>query len=262
MKNRPIGTASAFTRFKTKIKMGKTSANPLRKTVYYAALTFYVPYRFLSNPTYRSFIRLKLFNKEALHQLSNYTAFDRYPELFEKCAQLMQEKKELSILSFGCSTGEEVLTLRSYFPEARITGVDINRYNIKKARAKITDAKVVFTDRVKEAEEKYGPYDMVFALAVLQRTENRREGNADSSEIYPFEKFNAQVCVLHRMLKPNGLFVIDYADYRFEDADVFDFYHPLQGDHAVVADRFQYDRLNKKMIQRHLNPRIFIKKPS
>src|SRR5687767_8594892 len=70
------------------------------------------------------------------HQLTSVTATDRYPELFTEVRSVVHDKRNLSILSFGCSTGEECFTMQSYFPNARITGVDINKSNLRKANRK------------------------------------------------------------------------------------------------------------------------------
>ena len=69
-------------------------------------------------------------------QVSAATLYNRYPDVFE-CAQEVAEfnfrgvNRPLNILSFGCSSGEEVKTLHElYFPSATITGVDIHRKSV------------------------------------------------------------------------------------------------------------------------------------
>lgn len=52
---------------------------------------------------------------------------DRYPA----CKNYFNGKQDLKILSYGCSTGEEVLTLRRYFPTAQIIGTDIKNIALK-----------------------------------------------------------------------------------------------------------------------------------
>ena len=118
---------SNHTSLKQKIKSFQTSNQPFKKTIYFTALLlwrfFTIPYRLIFHPNYRSLLFLKYFKQHDVHQISNYTALDRYPDLFSTCKTLMQGKDTLKILSFGCSTGEEVLTLREYFPNAFIVGV-------------------------------------------------------------------------------------------------------------------------------------------
>lgn len=221
-----------------------------------------IPVRFLTNPQYRSLLVLKYLNGKEAHQISNYTEYDRYPELFSKCKELMNEKKDLKILSYGCSTGEEVFTLREYFPDAHILGVDINKHNIRTASRRNKEHKIHFSHHIKQSLEKYAPFDMIFALAVLQRTENRHEETVESTNIYPFEKFNAKVSELDSYLKPNGLFIIDHSDYRFEDADITVHYQMVNGDHNSIAQRVLYDRNNQKLPDALPYARIFIKSPT
>ena len=65
------------------------------------------------------------------HQIPNKTSLDRYPEIFAAAVAAVPEARR--ILSFGCSTGEECVTLASYFPGALIVGTDINPLNLLKA---------------------------------------------------------------------------------------------------------------------------------
>ncbi len=101
---------------------------------------------------------------------------------------------------------------------------------------------------------------MIFALAVFQRTENRDEKTFDSSTIYPFEKFNTKITELDSHLKPKGLFVIDHADYFFEDTDSALRYHALRGEHNIIRDRYMFNRNNQKLENYIMHHRIFIKK--
>jgi len=249
---------------KEKVKSLKTSNHMLDKAIYFSMFILWrvivVPYKLVFHNEYRSLVLLKYFKRDNVHQISNYTIYNRYPDLFLKSKELTQNKRDIKILSFGCSTGEEVFTLREYFPNAMIIGVDINKHNIKKATSKNLDPKIVFSHLVDETIQENGPFDIIFALAVLQRTQNRHENTFDSSDIYPFHKFNTQISQLSHHLKSNGIFVIDYADYLFEDTDVVSQYHALKGSHNVISDRLMFDTKNQRMKNKVLLHRIFIKK--
>ena len=62
-----------------------------------------------------------------------YTLPDRYPWLFQFAARELADRPDLRILSFGCSRGEEVFSLRRYFPTASIKGIDARPRNIARA---------------------------------------------------------------------------------------------------------------------------------
>lgn len=171
----------------------------------------------------------------------------------------MNGKKNIKILSYGCSTGEEVFSLREYFPDAFIVGVDINKRNIKNAISKNEDHKIIFSYDIEKTLAENGFFDIIFALAVLQRTENRDEKTLRSTHIYPFEKFNAKLLELDKCLKLNGIFVIDYSDYRFEDSDISVKYKAIRGDHNGVATRNLYSKNNEKILDLPHYNRIFNK---
>jgi SAM-dependent methyltransferase len=247
---------------KVKVQSWKTSDSFIQRQGYRVILVgwrAFSPIRLIFSPEYRSLMVLKYAKGKEVHQISNYTEHDRYPDLFLACQNLMGERESITILSFGCSTGEEVFTLRNYFPNATIIGVDINKHNIKKAARHNRDTNIHFSHHVKESLSKYGPFDIIFALAVFQRTENRDENIIESTHIYPFEKFNAKVLELDKYLKPNGLFVIDNSDYHFEDVDIACYYQAVKGVHNILATRNLYDKNNKKMSDFSLFHRIFLK---
>src|SRR5277367_5474893 len=65
-----------------------------------------------------------------------FTLPDRYPWLFGFAATRIGSRPDLRILSFGCSRGEEVFSLRKYFPSAAVKGIDINPRNIARCLAR------------------------------------------------------------------------------------------------------------------------------
>jgi tRNA G46 methylase TrmB len=71
------------------------------------------------------------------HQLVDWTAPDRYPEIFAAAAAAAPDARR--ILSFGCSTGEECVSLAQYFPKAEIVGAEINVLSLLKAMKKRSD---------------------------------------------------------------------------------------------------------------------------
>jgi len=138
---------------------------------------------------------------------------DRYPEIFSLCRDYLAGRPDLRILSYGCSTGEEVLTLRSYFPAAMIVGAEINPQSLAIARKKVSDDRVVLIESDSAAIRESSPFDAIFCMAVLQRTPMliADQGVKDLSGIYPFEKFDAKVAELDTWLKTGGLLVVHHS---------------------------------------------------
>lgn len=179
---------------------------------------------------FRTLTLLRWFHGERLHQTTVLTGLDRYPEIFSACRNYMAGRPDLKILSFGCSSGEEVSTLREYFPEARIIGAEINPRCLAQCRNLKVDDQVTFVRSDFRALERLGPFDLIFCMAVLQRTPRRveEEGMTSLKAIYPFEKFDRQVSEFDSYLKPGGLMVIHHSQYFFKDASVAARYDDLQ----------------------------------
>jgi len=163
----------------------------------------------------RASLWTQLAHRSSIHQTTAYTCEDRYPDLFDLVARLSPKAER--ILSFGCSTGEELLSLRRHFPEAEIVGVEINPRSRRLAKKRLAHDGQVTVIRPWEI---IGSFDVVFALAVLQR-EPHRVAETDMTNIaghYPFAKFDAAVTHLVHLLRPSGLLGVMHAHYRVEDS--------------------------------------------
>ncbi len=79
---------------------------------------------------------VKTVHRNALHQITEYTEAERYPELFDLAAKLRPSARR--ILSFGCSSGEEIEAIRQRFPGATIVGAEINPRSRAKARRRLS----------------------------------------------------------------------------------------------------------------------------
>lgn len=192
---------------------------------------FRVTLKFLFDANYRA-IQMNLFVKgKSVHQTTTYTSKNRYPLVFEAVKEKLVTKEPLKILSYGCSTGEEVETLRDYFPDASIVGADINKACLKICQKKFNDERICFIQSSPELLKKNGFYDAIFCMAVFQRLPHKvlNEGILDISTMYPFKKFDDQVIELDKHLNLNGLMIVHYTQYNFEDSSVAYKYEPING---------------------------------
>ena len=89
------------------------------------------------------------------------------PTIFSACRDYFDGKQDLKILSYGCSTGEEVLTLRQYFPNAHIIGADINKHSLAICRKLPVDEKITFIYSTPSEIQKYGPFRCNFLHGCL-----------------------------------------------------------------------------------------------
>ncbi|MEO5641662.1 MAG: class I SAM-dependent methyltransferase [Sphingomicrobium sp.] len=172
--------------------------------------------RSLTSATGRSVVWTRLRHGRALHQTATTTAPDRYPDLFAALVCLLPP--DADILSFGCSTGEELLTLRRLMPMAHIVGVEINpRARRIATRATAGDPRITVAAALPD-----GQFDAVLALAVLQREPIRiaRDAVRDLRHHYPFARFDAVLTTLVDRLRPGGVLAVLHAHYRVEDGRV------------------------------------------
>lgn len=146
------------------------------------------------------------------------TRRDRYPLAFQFARRWLGDRDDLRILSFGCSSGEEVLTLCSYFPNAAIRGIDIEPRRIAQARTvAIGRAGVTFEVAGTAAHEPDGVYDAIFCMAVFRDPALDLPGASRAAGALTFDAFDREVSELVRSLKPGGLLLVAHSNFRICD---------------------------------------------
>lgn len=158
-----------------------------------------------------------------LFQPATMTRLDRHPALFAVVTARLEANAAPRLLSFGCSTGEEAVTLARYLPHARIDAIDANPACIAQARRTAErlgleqiDFACADTPDALAAEG----YDAVFCLSVL------RHGDLDAwrpdrcTRLLPFARFAAAVEALDRCVRPGGLLILWGCNFRFTDTPV------------------------------------------
>ncbi|WP_391557548.1 class I SAM-dependent methyltransferase [Robertmurraya sp.] len=217
--------------------------------------------RVCTDKEYRNDIFMKVLNGKNVHQTTPLTFMNRYPKIFTACQEYFKGREDLKILSYGCSTGEEVLTLRRYFPNSQIIGADINKQSLNTCRKLQVDEKINFIYSSQKEIQKHGKFDAIFCMAVLQRKPHdiAAMGITNLKKIYPFEKFEKQIITLDKLVKPNGLLIVHFTQYSLLDTRVAHKYKPLgnyvQDDYTTPV----FDR-NSEIIK-NSNPQksVFIK---
>jgi len=214
--------------------------NRLKRVVPLVAVVRVV--RALATPLGRGWLRAGRAGA-GLFQPATVTRLDRHPPLFAVVTARLADRAAPRLLSFGCSTGEEAVTLARYLPHARIDAIDANPACIARARhtaarlaprsasgridfacADTPDALVARrlgapgNDARNDAGD-YGAegYDAVFCLSVL------RHGDLDvlrpetCTGLLPFARFAAAVAALDRCVAPGGMLILWGCHFRFID---------------------------------------------
>lgn len=173
----------------------------------------------VTDRAYRHVLWLHWTRPAGLFQPFNDTRPDRYPVIFSRVQRELGERAA-DILSFGCSTGEEVFTLRRYFPQARIKGIDINRANIAMAERRLAaapDAGISFAVASSTQGEAAGAWDAVFCMAVLRHGSLGNPGVTRCDHLLRFADFENAVADFSRCLRPGGLLAMAHNHFRFSD---------------------------------------------
>ena len=180
-------------------------------------------WRLATDGVYRGNVMLRFVRSGRAFQPCNLTLIDRYPRIFAFVQSQLGKDNELRILSFGCSTGEEAVSLRRYFPRAIIKGIDINPGNITRARKHVRrrpDAALQFEVADSTGAEKVSSYDAIFCMAVLRHGTLGASGVTNCEQLLPFAAFARAVEDFARCLKPGGLLIIRHSNFRFSDAPI------------------------------------------
>lgn len=157
-----------------------------------------------------------------------HTAFLRNRNVFRTCAQRFIEKnyrKDIRVLSFGCSIGDEIASIRYFFPNATIFGCDVNPRLLDICRIALGDGVALFESNRADIVGN-GPYDLIIASAVLCRNPSPR----DYAREFPFSKFEDILGLFDECLAIGGMIAMPNAGYLFSDSHVCPHYTAVRSD--------------------------------
>jgi len=183
-----------------------------------------------------------------LYQPGGRTALDRHPELFSALRDGLADLPRPRILSFGCSTGEEILTLRSYIPHAELAGIDINRHRLRQARRKAHDRSIRFLVAGSIGETDAGTFDAITCLNVLHRSQTLHQWPAEPTPYLSFAAFERAVLDLDRALRPGGILVLDFMSFNFTETAVAKNYAAIVTTVRLGEPVKRYDRNNQPIL--------------
>ena len=197
-------------------------------------------------------------------QAYNHTLPDRYPWLFEFARSKLADDAQTRLLSFGCSRGDEVFSLREYFPAAAIKGIDIDPHNIDLCLARLSSEHspaISFAAAANTQAEASGSYDAIFCLAVLCLGDLTNSGAQRCDPHLNFADFDRIVADFSRCLKPGGILILHTTNFRFCDTSVVaDFDVVLEADAVQLSPDVLFDRNNRLMHGARYYPVAFRKR--
>ena len=184
-------------------------------------------------------------------QTEKNTAYDRYPIVFRQSAEAVRRECPTGarILSFGCSRGDEAMTLAErYFvdPQDRILGVDVAPEMVASARkANRVPERVSFELGDAGLLRRSGPFDAVFAMSVLCVWPKSKNAD-DISGLFSFETFSALLEELDACVRMGGVMVVFNANYRFDDATVSRKYRQISPATGSSGFVHKFDRQGRR----------------
>ena len=179
-------------------------------------------WHFCCDPIFRRDHVLLWRRPRRLYQHRSVTAPDRYPGIFSFVREELTDIAQPRLLSFGCATGEEVFSLRQYFPRAAIKGIDINRANIAACRRRWHkaggDPGIVFEHTDSAVRELPASYDAVFCMAVFVRWQLKEDPNvATALPHLSFADFERATAELATSVRADRFLIVRHAMFRFSD---------------------------------------------
>jgi chemotaxis methyl-accepting protein methylase len=165
--------------------------------------------------------------KEIL-QTTQSTDYDRYPHVFRGTKMIVERDfsaldRSLDILSFGCSSGEEIKSLKDkYIPNANYTGVDINEQTLIQARESLKNYDGVRFVNSLHFNLEDNRYDVIFCLSVLCRHLVQK-----NEPPLAFSLFDDTLISLDKRLNIGGYLVIYNSNYCVLDSSIGGNYEPV-----------------------------------
>jgi len=215
-------------------------------------------YLYYKKMTYFFLAFLSGTKEKNIFQEASTTEYNRHPDLFKFLEQEYKNNK-IKILSFGCSSGEECVSIKSYLPNAKILGIDINKKNIEKAKKNNNHKDISYEYCEPHDLIKLDQFDVILAISVLCKHPEAEYVN-NLKKIYPFNRYENMIKKLDSLIKKDGLLIIRGSNYIFRDTETSNNYRVIKNSFGRTPNKFpKFDKNSSKIFNYSEKEEIFQK---
>lgn len=186
-------------------------------------------------------------NRKYQAQYDTHTAPNRYPLEFKAIQRIAKSApRKLKILSFGCSIGDEVLSLAAHFPGAELYGCDINTEVLKIASERCNGLATIFNSTPFELIAR-GPFDVITCMSVLCLHGTNAENFENE---FPFSKFQDILLQLGQVASSDSILLISNTSYFVDQSGLKNEFLAVHAP-SIFANSYvnKYDK-NQKLVLR------------
>ena len=132
------------------------------------------------------------------------------------------------VLSFGCSLGDELATLKAFFPGGDILGCDVNPHALEVAQRSMGSFADVFRS-TPDAIRDRGPFDVICAFNSLCR----HPAPADIAAAFSFVAFSGVMDLFAQVLAPGGVLALFNTNYLLQHTAAAALFDTVRSDSLV-----------------------------
>jgi hypothetical protein len=184
-------------------------------------------------------------------QTAIHTMLLRHPGVLATARAWLGDRADLRILSFGCSLGDELASIRLLFPAAKVFGCDVDAEVLALAQGSVGALAEIFPAS-EAAIRARGPFDLVCAFSCLCVHPPPPGRFADA---FPHSRFEDLIGLLAEVIAPGGALALYNAAYLFQRTAPFGGFTPVRSD-VICRSGFTnlYDNSGAVMLQFGTSP--------
>ena len=180
-----------------------------------------------------------------------HTMLLRNPNILATAKACLGFRESVKILSFGCSMGDELASIKLLFPTAQVYGCDIDEAALATAERSVGGLAEIFLS-TEEAIRARGPFDLVCAFSCLCMHPPPR---GPFAEAFPYARFEEMTALLGDVVAPGGVLALYNTSYLFQHTPSFADFTAVRSD-VICRNGFinLYDKAGEILVEYAISP--------